>query len=517
MSRDPSSNNHNVNSNPNNKYIDTNSLSIDLKKRALQSGFITFAAQPIKLTIGIGSTIVLARLLNPADFGLVAMVTPLIVLINSLRNFGLETALIQQEGLEHEQVSALFWLSLKINAVVLAFMLLMAPVLAWFYSELRVIGITVAMAVGILGLCLAVQHESLLKRQMRFGALTLIEMGAIFAGATVAIAAAFFGAGYWALVLQIVVMQLTQSVSFWLVCGWRPAKYVINSNLDTNLRTMISYGVHLTGFRFINRIGTQLDQILIGYFSGAASLGLYSVAQRWAYFPFDKVYIPLFDVAVSSLSRAQKDPNMYRAYCKKAMLPLFALCMPALAFSFVEARNVILVLLGNQWLDAVPLFQLLAIAVFVGSMNRVTKWLYLSGGQTQRQFRWGLISTPVMILAVAIGAKWKAYGVAMGFTLGTCLITYPSIAFCLKTLPLSVKDFWGVVWRPAFASLAAAAILFASRPILHGRENVFLELFGGLTIFALAYILIWIVLPGGQQALTESLKNLQVLRLRRKD
>ncbi len=516
MSDDPSSNDKNVNSNYN-QYIYTNSLTKDLEERAVQSGFITFASQPIKLTIGIGSTVVLARLLNPADFGLLAMVTPLIVLINSLRNFGLETALIQREDLDHEQVSALFWLSLKINAVVVTFMVLMAPVLAWFYGEWRVMGITVAMAVGILSLCLAVQHESLLKRQMRFGALTLIEMGAILAGAMVAIGAAFVGAGYWALVLQVVVMQLTQSVSFWLVCGWRPDKYVRNSKLDTNLRTMVSYGAHLTGFRFINRIGTQLDQILIGYFSGATALGLYSVAQRWAYFSFDKVYIPLFDVAVSSLSRAQHDPKMYRAYCRKGMLPLFALCMPALAFSFVEARNVILVLLGNQWLDAVPLFQLLAIAVFVGSMNRVTKWFYLSGGQTQRQFRWGLISTPVMILAVAVGTKWGAYGVAMGFTIATCLLTYPSIAFCLKTMPLSLRDFWGVVWKPAFASLAAAGILFVSRTILPGRGNVFLELLGGLIVFVLAYVLIWIILPGGQQALAESLKNLQILRVKRKD
>jgi PST family polysaccharide transporter len=479
------------------QYIKTDQLNADLQKRSRNSGLVTVASQPIKVALGIGSTAILARILTPADFGLLAMVAPLLKIVDSLANLGLETATVQREKLDHQQASAVFWLSLKINALVLGLMVLMAPVLAQFYQRNELTKITIALAVGVLSLCLTFQHKSLLKRQMRFEAITAIEVGSLLVGAICAIAAAWFGLGYWALVLQIVVMQLTQSIASWFVCGWRPAKYVKSKAVDFNLRAMVSYGAHLTGFRFLTRIGMVIDRILVGYLSGAGTLGFYAVAYQWAYFPFEQIYHPLFDVAVSSFSRTQHDPQLYRAYCRRGLMPIFAFSMPLLAFCFVAARDLILVLLGNQWLPAVPLFQVLAIAVFVGSMYRVTKWFYVSTGQTHRQLRWGLIHTPVMICAVAIGAKWGAYGIAVGYTTGICLLTYPSVAFCLKTSPLSMRDFFCVVWRPAFASIVAAILLYLTQFVLPLNHS-FLSLLLKMIIFSVSYLLLWLTLGGMQ-------------------
>lgn len=497
------------------RHVGTDALRSDLKRRSLRSGLITVAAQPIKLALGISSTVILARILTPADFGLLGMVAPLLTLVDSLANLGLETATIQREELDHQQASAMFWLSLKINVLVIGFMVLMAPVLAWFYREAELTGITLVMAVGVLSLCLTFQHKSLLKRQMEFGIITAIDVGSLIAGAVCAVAAALLGLGYWALVLQIVVMQLTQSVAIWFVCGWRPAKYVKSSQLDSDLRAMLSYGAHLTGFRFLTRFATQLDRILVGYLSGAQALGLYYVAYKWAYFSFDQIYFPLFDVAVSSFSRAMHDPDLYRAYCRRGLMPIYAFCMPALAFSFIAAREVILLLLGNQWLEAVPIFRVLVIAVFVGSMYRVTKWLYVSAGQTQRQLRWALVHAPVLIIAVAIGARWGAYGVGMGYTVATCLLTFPAVAFCLKTSPLSISDFLSAVWRSALASLTASAILLTSRWFLPNISNLFLNLFVELTVFGVAYLIFWIALPGGRQATVDVLQILKGLGSKR--
>ncbi|MEM6751425.1 MAG: lipopolysaccharide biosynthesis protein [Cyanobacteria bacterium P01_C01_bin.38] len=494
--------------------IQTDAIRSDLKRKSLQSGLISFAAQPLKLALGIGSTSLLARLLTPADFGLVAMVAPLLALVDSLSNFGLETATIQRDKLSDEQLSASFWLSLKINIVVIGVMMLMAPILAWFYGEEKLTGITLVMALGALSVCLAFQHKSLLKRQMRFGVLTLIDVASLLAAAASAIAAAFFNWGYWALVLQLVVMQVTQSIAYWLFCDWRPKRYVKkNAKLDSNMQAMFSYGANLTGFRFITRIGMQLDRILIGYVGGAGALGLYHVAYKWAYFSFEQVYHPLFDVAVSSFSRAYQDPELYRAYCRRGLMSLFALCLPALAFLFVEAREVLLVLLGNQWLEAVPLFRLLAVAVFFGSMYRVTKWLYVSSGQTKRQLRWGLIHTPTMIIAVAIGSQWGAYGVALGYTTALCLLAVPSVIFCLQDSPLSLLDFFGSVWRSAFASVIAAVVLFSiSKFTFINISNTFIQLIIHSIVFGLLYLLLWIFLPGGKQATVEVLENLKAIR-----
>ncbi|BAZ09042.1 polysaccharide biosynthesis protein [Calothrix sp. NIES-4071] len=500
-----------------NQYVDNDADRADLKEKSLRSGLITFGAQPIKLAIGIGSTAILARLLTPADFGLLAMVSPLLLLADSLSNLGMETATVHKEKLEHTLLSAIFWLSLGVNVVVFGLMVLIAPILAWFYKEARLTEVTLVLAVGFLSQCLTFQHKSLLKRQMRFGTLTAIDVASLFIGNGCALLVAWLGFSYWALVLQVVIVQFIQSIACWFVCDWRPARYSSYFlTLDANLRSMFAYGGHLTAFRVFTRLSKRLDRILIGYFSGARALGLYDVAYRWAYFAFELVYMPLFDVAVSSFSRVQHDPDLYRAYCRRGLMPIFALCMPALAFSFVEAREVILLLLGNQWLEAVPIFQLLTVAVFFNSTDRVTKWLYVSEGQTQRQFHWSLISTPVMICALAVGATWGAYGISMGYTVATCLLAYPSITYCLKTSPVSISDFNSAVVPSALASVAGGIVLFASRFVLPNTTNIVLNLLLKLTVFAITYFSIWLLFPSSREVKTEILIKLKQLILKLK-
>ena len=483
----------------------------NLQQKSLQSGLITFAAQPLKLVLGIGSTAILARLLTPGDFGLLAMVMPVFLLVDSLSNFGLETAIIQKKDLNQQLANTLFWRSLKINSCLIAATILLAPLVAMLYQEQRLTGIIVWLAVGAFSVCVASQHTSLLKRQMKFGTLTAIELVSLILSTAAAVTAAIIGWGYWALVLQLVVMQLTQSIAQWWICDWQPSKYSKEDSLGSELDSTLSYGKHLTGFRFLTRIGMHLDRILIGYISGASALGLYQVAYKWAYFPFEQVYFPLFDVAVSSLSRVQHDSKLYRTYAKRGLTPIFAFCLPALAFSFIEAPNLILLLLGEQWLEAIPLFRLLAVAVYVVSMYRVTKWLYVSAGQTQQQFRWGLIHTPVMIAVVAVGANWGAYGVAMGYTLGTCLLTIPSVAYCLRYSPLRWQDFIGAVWRPIVASLLAGlGLFFATDFIVSDRQ--WLEFGWRWVTYSLSYLVIWFILPGGISSTAEMLDGMKAVK-----
>ncbi len=508
----------------------------NLKQRSLQSGLITFAAQPFKLAVGIGATAVLARLVTPADFGLLAMVSPLAAFADSLSNFGLETATVQQPGLTYEQANAVFWFSLKVNIGVAGLMAAMGPMLAKFYGQPSLTLIAPVMAIGFFSLCLSFQHQALMKRQMRFELLTAIELGAIAISTTAAIAAAWLGWGYWALVLQIVIMQIVQGSAYWLTCGWQPnwKKESTNNiqpssqkndsqktNLQNNgLQSMLSYGAHLTGFRFITRVGMQLDRILVGYISGATTLGFYDVAYRWATFPFNQVYFSLFDVAVSSFSRAYSDPATYRRYCQWGMMAVFSLWLPATAFLFVDAKDVLLLLLGSQWLAAVPIFQLLTIAMFFGSAQRVTKWLYLSSGQMRRQLTWGILNTPLMIAALCLGAQWGAYGIAVAYTVTTCSLMYPSIAFCLKRSPLTTTDFFGAIWRPAIASILSAAGLFLIRssPFLLGiTHNSLLKLSIEAIYFGLAYCLLWIFLPGGRRSALQITVNLQLIFSRKGD
>ncbi len=499
------------------RYFETTTLQANLNRRSLQSSLITFGSQPIKLLIGVGSTLILARLLNPADFGLVAMALPWFALLESVNSLGLGTATMQREHLEHEQASTIFWLSLGINTLLLTCVLLSAPVFAQFYQESRLTAILPIMTLGMASVFLSSQHQSLLARQMRFGILTLIEVGALGLGATVAIAAALEGWGYWALVLQLVVYQVVQGLSYWLICRWRPARPANLTKLNQDTRTMLSYGAHLSGFHLVNRVGMEMDRVLVGYFNGVSALGLYAVAYNWAYFPFNQVYLPLINVAISGLSRAASDTEQYKRQSRQILMLMFGLCLPALAFLGVCGQSLLLLLLGDQWVEAFPIFQVLVLSVFVSGFYRVTKWIYLSTGQTQRQLRWSFFQTPVVVAAAAVGTRWGPLGVAWGVTIASLVLTYPAVAYCLNHTPLTMGDFVGPVWRPTIASLATAGLLFTGQTMVDPSALVWLNLLLSAIAFGCVYSAIFMLLPGGWKDVRDAYLALQMLASKRAD
>lgn len=174
-----------------------------------------------------------------------------------------------------------------------------------------------------------------------------------------------------------------------------------------------------------------------------------------------------------------------------------------------------LVLLGNQWVESVPIFQVLVMAVFIGSFYRVTKWFYVSSGQTQRQLRWSLLHTPVVIAAAAIGAQWGPLGVAWGVTLSSLLLSFPAIAFCLANLSLSVRDFLAPIWRPATASIVTAVVLFLLQKAIAYPSQVFAELFLNSVLYGFLYLALLALLPGGKkdiQTLITQIQNVIVNR-----
>ena len=485
--------------------LGTEAVRADLPRRAVRSGAVAFAAQPVKLAVGAVAMAVLARLLRPADFGLIAMTTPLVALVMALRNLGVDSAMVQREDLSHGQMSALYWWTQGVNGAVFVAMAAAGPALAWFYGEPALVGVTAALAAGHFVFALAMPHEALVMRQMRFEALTALQLGAVVVGVAVALGAAALGAGYWALVLELAVPQVVVGVGLWALCPWRPGR---PRRLDRGAREMVAYGGHLTGYRLLSRLADQLDRVLIGYASGAAALGLYDIARRWGYLPVERVYQPLSSVAVAGFSRAQGHPARYRSHVRRGVLPVFALVLPALAFAWAEADALLPLLLGPQWGGAVPIFRVLVAGFAVDAVGKVAKWFYLAEGATRRQLRWGLVATPVQVAALVVGARWGALGVAWALTASTVVLTPAALAYCLRASPVRWADLGHALWRPAVATAVAAGALGLAGP--GGAGLVALGLRTGL--FGVAYAAAWLALPGGRAEAAALLRRLRAAR-----
>ncbi len=477
-------------------------LALDLPRRAVRSGAAVTGTQVLGALVSLGTVVVLARLLTPADFGLVAMALPFALGAALLRNFGLDLATIHRENLEPELVNLIFWRALKWNGALAFSLAASSPVVAWFFREPRLIAIMLVFAGSVALLSLGAQSEALLKRQMRFGVLSIVALISATSGAVTAVILGLLGAGYWALVSQTAVLFALRGLLPWIMCAWRPQWPVQPSNSDaTILRAMQQSGWNLTGTRVLTLVANYSDRVALGWLAGPAILGLYENGRRVAFFALDNLYAPLLDVAVAGFSRSAGDDARYRVAARHTVQMVLTFIIPGLAFLLVEARPAILLLLGERWLPSLPFARLLLIAAFGQSLTRMLNWFYVSRDQTARQMRWFIFQTCVTLAAVVLGGSLGgAYGVALAIASATGLLLIPAIVYGLSDSPFTAADFAGAAARPALLSLGAGLALFFGEALGDRSWPPLLHCLIAGCAFSAIYLLGWIALPGGRAA-----------------
>ena len=492
----------------NEQYFNTEHLKADLKGRSVRGGAVTMAAQVSKFILQMGSTVVLARLLAPEDYGLIGMVTVVIGFAGLFKDLGLSTATIQKAEINHKQVSTLFWINLAISCVTALVVAALAPAVALFYKEPRLTWITLALASSFIFSGLTVQHQALLQRQMNFTSLAKITIISMLVGVVTAIISAWYGLGYWALVLMQIATAIANAVGVWAACSWQPGVPLLRSGI----RSMLIFGGNVTGFNIVNYFSRNLDNVLIGKYWGPQELGIYAKAYQLVLLPIQQINSPITNVALPALSSLQSEPEKYRKYYYKAILSISTLGMPMTGFLLVSADKVILTLLGKQWLDAVLIFQLLMPAAFNATIGIGQGWAYQSLGMVDRQLRWGIVSSIINVVLFAIGVRWGAIGVAAAYGLSRPIFLVAGFIYCFKGTPLRLTELARTLFQPTFASFGAAIAIVGINILLPAGINDLIALLINFVLYCLLYFAIWIVLPNGKSTLFEMLEVIRTLK-----
>jgi PST family polysaccharide transporter len=461
--------------------------------------------------VSLASVAILARLLTPADFGVLAMVLPVALIVDMTINMGLHVAVMHEDRLSGPQVSRLFWIAQRFNVVLLGSMALSAPLLARFYREPRVAMVALIWTLALAFHALGTFPEALLKRQIRFGLLTLIEIGGMVVGVAVAIGAASLGYRSTALVLQVVTWNGVRCLGAFAAARWLPDVPRRSREPDPVIDRLVRYGASFGGSRAVYWLGRQVDRMVVGYASGAAVLGLYDSARRWSWYPFQELYLSITDVVVASLSRARHDAERFREYCRRGFTAFLALPLPAIVFVGVEAEIVVRVLLGERWLGAVPMVRIMCGAAFVDSVVRLTGWIYTAEGNTSQQLRWSVVSTLVTLGAVIGASREGAAGVTWAFASATTVLAIPGIVYCLRTSLLTGRDFVRGVWRPCIAAAAVGATWLLVRTWLPVPNAPVAALVVDALVFAWLYVVAWVMLPGGRRVTREGIQLLRAV------
>jgi PST family polysaccharide transporter len=486
-------------------------LQADLGGRSARGGAVTMSAQVFKFVFSTAATIVLARLLTPQDYGLIGMVVIITNFAGMFQYMGLSTATVRWSELNHKQVSTLFWINLGLSAAIALLTLASAPLAAWFYREPRLVWITSGYAVSILLTGMYIQHEAILMRQMRFAAVAIVEIAALLIGFASAIVAAWYGAGYRALVLNQLVMTLVTLFGIWAVCRWRPGL----PTPGVGVRSMLSYGGNLTGFNFMTYLARNLDNVLIGKFWGAYQLGMYSRAYQMLLMPMQQINAPLVAVAVPALSRLADSPERYRAAFLKILEKIAMITMPGVVFMIATSDWLVLFVLGPQWREAGRIFMLLGVAAIVQPVTRTALWLFTTQGRTREIFRWGLIGGVISIVSIVAGLPWGATGVAASYAVTDLLVATPLLFwFVGRKGPVRAGDFYRTIAPAACASVFALGLLFGCRSWLEEFSRLSVRLSFAFVITIVASVLVLAALPAGRLAM-RSFKDTLLLLVKR--
>lgn len=431
----------------------------DLKRKSVRGGVLTFLSQGAHILIGFVSTIVLARLLSPDDYGLLAMVVAVTAFAALFRDLGLSSATIQIHTLTNAQQSNLFWINVALGSTLTLTLAAASPLVAWFYQKPEVLWVTVALSASFLIDSLATQSGALLVREMRFGQMAVATLSGAILNVALGVVLALEGFRYWSLVWGNLAGTLTCDGLLFLLSPFRPGL----PSRGTGLKEMLKFGVNVTAFDFVNYFHRNLDNILIGRYWGAEPLGLYSRAYSLLMFPITNLRGPIIAVAFPALSRLQDQPAAYRDYYLRMTSLLALVSMPLTAYLFVAAEPVIEILLGHQWLGVAPVYSCLALAAFIQPTSGFVGSLMLSLGQGRRYFLTGLFNAVILSGSFIIGLPWGPTGVALSYAIGNYIILYPWLTWAFRNSPVSLRDFAEACAFPATVSLIAAGLASISK------------------------------------------------------
>ena len=453
-----------------------------LRRRSAGGSAVTAVAQVAKLGLQIGSQVVLARLLFPADFGLLALAYPVIALVAVLSDLGLGQAIVQRPSLVQAQVSALFWVNMGVSFVLAVAVLLATPLAVAAYREPKLFAPMAVLALTIPLGALATHPFALLSRRMRFGAIASIEVAATLAGVATAVVCALRGWSYWSLVAGQFANTAVSVALGWSACGWAPSWPRWNARTWADLR----FGGALTGANLATFVTTSADNVIVGVFAGRVPLGLYDRSYRLAVQPVGQMLAPVGRVAVPLLSRLVDTPDEYRSAYLTIFRAQLLITVPALLVCATQASLLIHVVMGDRWAGAAPIFAWICAGGLAAGVYSSLFWLFISQGRTREMMTFTILAAGINLASFLLGALWGVVGVAALAALGFVFVTTPLVVYgATRAGAVRPRDLAGPGLAATLATAALGVALSGVAPSLRpmgflGLMIASLAAYGGL-------------------------------------
>jgi O-antigen/teichoic acid export membrane protein len=399
---------------------------------------------------------ILARLLMPEDFGLMALATLVIGFAQAYADMGLSSAIVQRRDATNEQLSSLFWLNVVVGAGFFGVLLLVAPLFAALYSEPRLTGLISLAALTFLVAPVGQQLFMLLQKNLHFRMLAVIDVVSAVVGVSTAVVLALKGMGVYSLVWGQLAGAVTRSLVLlrYGMQGWRP-QFRLRRN---DLAGYVRFGAYQMGERTINFLGFNLDKLLIGSLIGTHGLGLYNVAYQLVMKPL-QVFNPIIArIAFPLFAMVQNDDARLRSGYLDVIRVVALVLFPIYMGMIVLAEPLVLVLLGEDWRSVVPTLRTLGALGFFYCLGNPIGTLLLAKGRVEIGFYLNIWMIILYGAAIFLGSKWGVQGVALGLVLATALGLFP-IGFWVRWLLVGMRP---MEYLAAFGPMLVSAVFMGA-------------------------------------------------------
>lgn len=453
-----------------------------MRRKSAQGIAINMSAQAVRFGLQFVVSIVMARLLGPTEFGILAMAAPLLAFVALFADLGLSQATVQRPQITQAQLSLIFWTSALVSVTSGIIVMLGAPLASVFYHDARVAPVLVALGAILMLTGFYNQHVAILNRRLAFGSLVAVDLGSYVLSSIAGISAALLGFSYWSLVISQATLTTTALVLAWSLARWVPSR----PGKAPEAREILGFGGNVTSFNIFNYFARNLDNILIGRHLGEVQLGIYDRAYKLLLLPLSQITGPIAKVATPLLSRLNDDREKYSKSYLMLLETIILLTYPSIAVTGVGSKLVIYTVLGSKWHAVAPIFQVLAIGALFAPVSNSTGWLFTTQNRTREMRNFGLFSSLAFVGSFIVGLPWGIQGVANAYiatgcvqgpliwyaatrkgpvSFGTLLRALSPYAFSIAITSLMVwiwTQYLSVGWVNVFMLLAAGYLLFWS-------------------------------------------------------
>lgn len=423
----------------------------DLRRLAVRGAAASVSASGLCFLAQMIGTIVLARLLTPNDFGVVAMATTFSLFLGSIGLNGFTEAVIQFENLDHQTASNLFWFNTGAGLVLAIAFAAGGSLLAEFYRNPLVTNVAIGLSVGIFFSAASVIHLALLKRAIRFPEAAANDVVSRVVNTASSILLALRGWGYWALVAGIVAQLLSLTIGAWWLCRWIPSL----PRRTGKTGAMVRFAGKVYGQFSLSYATQNIDNLLVGWRFNAVALGFYKKAYDLFALSASQLTSPLSNVALAALSRLNQDPPRFKRYLIGS-LGMVAFAGMAMGGDLtLVGRDVVRLVLGPQWSESGRIFELFGPGIGVMLLCSTVGWIHLSIGKPERWIRWSVVSLVLTVCLFLAALPWGPAGVAAAWSIAYWVLLIPAFWYAGRPIGFGVSSLIAAVWRYSAAALVA--------------------------------------------------------------